>query len=496
MALVGILVLSQTVSDGALLQVSEARPGALTIAELNLVPLQVTGASGIWSMSTSHFLLVMETANGPVVGIRLRGDLGEAGVYLGSVNGNRMLLTSLNGTITLDATISGTTMNGSLFQPGGTVHFNASRIVAPSGSRLDGIWATSLNSFLVYFSTDTLGKVVFDIALAGNQVVLDVFIGNLDIAQQYNSQFNGPSVFGNRSLHLSFHGNHSLAASYNATAAFSATSLLRFCASAADFDGDGVVDDCDVCPNDFDPAQTDTDGDGSGNACDVCAGDDSADADDNRIPDCLAPLGAFATVLGSYANDSSSGNCFRNGDTFALEAVPNAQLNLCDLPENPGCLPLLVHDINQASGAITFHGQSGRFIALERETVDSRALEVPADDDDDQDIEDLEEEVNNSPRLNLCADEASGPFAPTDQATCRYSVERIAGSCDAQIATMIVGQEICLRCNSASGECKDAPPGFYAVKRGPTAEIADCNVELRLLSSKCGPCLGLRAKRR
>jgi hypothetical protein len=35
-----------------------------------------------------------------------------------------------------------------------------------------------------------------------------------------------------------------------------------------DEDGDGIVDDCDVCPHIADPAQTDTDGDRVGDACD------------------------------------------------------------------------------------------------------------------------------------------------------------------------------------------------------------------------------------
>jgi hypothetical protein len=42
------------------------------------------------------------------------------------------------------------------------------------------------------------------------------------------------------------------------------------CASATmhDEDGDGVLDECDVCPQDADPAQADGDGDGVGDVCD------------------------------------------------------------------------------------------------------------------------------------------------------------------------------------------------------------------------------------
>ncbi len=39
---------------------------------------------------------------------------------------------------------------------------------------------------------------------------------------------------------------------------------------AFDFDGDGVPDEADVCPDDADPAQADLDADGAGDACDRC----------------------------------------------------------------------------------------------------------------------------------------------------------------------------------------------------------------------------------
>lgn len=39
-------------------------------------------------------------------------------------------------------------------------------------------------------------------------------------------------------------------------------------AGCVDSDGDGVNDDLDNCPNNFNPSQTDSDGDGAGNACD------------------------------------------------------------------------------------------------------------------------------------------------------------------------------------------------------------------------------------
>ena len=40
--------------------------------------------------------------------------------------------------------------------------------------------------------------------------------------------------------------------------------------NGADSDGDGVDDNCDVCPSVVDREQVDSDGDGFGDACDDC----------------------------------------------------------------------------------------------------------------------------------------------------------------------------------------------------------------------------------
>lgn len=53
-----------------------------------------------------------------------------------------------------------------------------------------------------------------------------------------------------------------------------------------DSDGDGVPDGCDICPGDD---NLDSDGDGVPDDCDVCLGDDTIDSDGDGVPDACDP---------------------------------------------------------------------------------------------------------------------------------------------------------------------------------------------------------------
>jgi len=46
------------------------------------------------------------------------------------------------------------------------------------------------------------------------------------------------------------------------------------CPGVTDFDGDGIMDECDNCPDDFNPSQADADGDLVGDLCDDCTDSD------------------------------------------------------------------------------------------------------------------------------------------------------------------------------------------------------------------------------
>ncbi|HUQ08398.1 MAG TPA: hypothetical protein VM261_38165 [Kofleriaceae bacterium] len=67
--------------------------------------------------------------------------------------------------------------------------------------------------------------------------------------------------------------------------------------AAADRDGDGVLDDDDLCPDVADPGQFDEDGDARGDRCDLCphlAQLDDTDGDEDNIPDACDPYERIA----------------------------------------------------------------------------------------------------------------------------------------------------------------------------------------------------------
>ena len=73
----------------------------------------------------------------------------------------------------------------------------------------------------------------------------------------------------------------------------------------SDRDGDGVADECDNCPDTFNPDQADSDGDGIGDACDTCPNDPN--------PDCICE---DAFVCGGVATEcGAGGSCVCIGTT-------------------------------------------------------------------------------------------------------------------------------------------------------------------------------------
>jgi hypothetical protein len=87
------------------------------------------------------------------------------------------------------------------------------------------------------------------------------------------------------------------------------TMRLRSTGGGDDPDGDGVLNESDNCPTDYNPNQSDCDGDGAGDVCELVSGTDS-DCNGNSIPDSCE---SFADCDGNGVPDECQVDCNQNG---------------------------------------------------------------------------------------------------------------------------------------------------------------------------------------
>jgi DNA-binding beta-propeller fold protein YncE len=117
---------------------------------------------------------------------------------------------------------------------------------------------------------------------------------------------NGRALLEPRGVAISADG----ASGYAASAASDAVDVFQ---RASDIDGDGFTNASDICPNNFDPAQTNTDGDGQGNACDA---NDDNDAFDDVDDNCITVVNDDQTDTDS---DGGGDACDKDDDGDTVE---------------------------------------------------------------------------------------------------------------------------------------------------------------------------------
>ncbi|MEO0652710.1 MAG: thrombospondin type 3 repeat-containing protein, partial [Planctomycetota bacterium] len=112
---------------------------------------------------------------------------------------------------------------------------------------------------------------------------------------------------------------------------------VLFTAVGPDADGDGIVDFLDNCNLDWNNSQTDGDGDGVGNECDICpGGDDAVDSDGDGVPDfCDQCPGSddFADMDGDGVPDACDSCIGDNSQDADGDGIPDA----CDPCDGPDC---------------------------------------------------------------------------------------------------------------------------------------------------------------
>jgi len=132
---------------------------------------------------------------------------------------------------------------------------------------------------------------------------------------------------------------------------------LNHCVEAPDSDGDGMGDNCDLCPGhiDYNSWQTDADGDGVGDACDLCPqaydptngddnGDGLGDACNDTDGDGLTDLEELTSGVDgevTYPDDpDSDDDCVSDGEELEMGTNPNNWDTDHDTKSDGSCVPL------------------------------------------------------------------------------------------------------------------------------------------------------------
>jgi hypothetical protein len=121
--------------------------------------------------------------------------------------------------------------------------------------------------------------------------------------------------------------------------------LLLSAAVADDVDGDGIADDVDNCPMDFNPDQEDTDGDAVGDSCETCCryvGDINHDGVDGE-PGSGVPNITDLIYLVSFMFQGGSSEAMCNdgtAETYDDMILPETDFN-CDGSVLPNILDLI-----------------------------------------------------------------------------------------------------------------------------------------------------------
>jgi hypothetical protein len=114
--------------------------------------------------------------------------------------------------------------------------------------------------------------------------------------------------------------------------AASCTPMFGLDVVAVDSDGDGIPDDRDVCPHDYDPAQRDSDFDGIGDACGACGAttvDLDEDGRDDACDGCIGP-GVIGVDADNDGIDDGCDPCVNGVSVSAVDTDRDGIPDGCD----------------------------------------------------------------------------------------------------------------------------------------------------------------------
>jgi len=209
---------------------------ALMLGSAVATPAAAAGPNGLWTAASGDYMMVLQdTTSGTTFALQVSPTLDSMRIWSGPGSASTLSLAGLlQPTDSLQATLSGNAMSGTLTLGGQAQAFSAQLALAWVSSEHAGIWqrSVSTNAYMLFALLDTgtarLG-VQIDVTLRPDGGVdYDIYTGALT-----QSVFNGLSIVGTGVRSRLEFGNGTLQGSYTTSArppvvtAFTATQIVR-----------------------------------------------------------------------------------------------------------------------------------------------------------------------------------------------------------------------------------------------------------------------------
>lgn len=149
-----------------------------------LTTAQAESLNGGWLADNGDMLFIAKSTKGTVVALDVAEDKTLRYVFTGTLIGDHLALATRDSSATLDATVTGDTMTGSITPSDAAAeNFSASLFFAYSGGSYDGVWKhDSVEDYLFYATLKLKGTVTtivpyFSINEETDAITYNIFLG-------------------------------------------------------------------------------------------------------------------------------------------------------------------------------------------------------------------------------------------------------------------------------------------------------------------------------
>lgn len=176
--------------------------------------------NGAWLTDSGDLLFMVKSTKGNVIAMDVSAEKELRYVFTGSINGDQLVLETRDGSASLNATVSGETLDGVLTAGGDAPQdINATLYFAYKGSAYDGLWKTdAVEDYLLYATLKLKGVVTTVVPYfsinSDQSVAYNVFMGvPASTDSKGNTAFAGISLLDYSILKLGFASDATAAAS-------------------------------------------------------------------------------------------------------------------------------------------------------------------------------------------------------------------------------------------------------------------------------------------